>query len=135
MSSSRFTDREKEILFVLCISFMLTYLFFLVNNFCIMFGFISDSQIFRHSIFFSIFNIIRWLELIGLFIIAIKGTYVSYKRHLSKKTPYHAIPLLICFLILYNPFYVFTFSLSYWMIINVFAVIVIIIGLIKAMVV
>ncbi|HJO95989.1 MAG TPA: hypothetical protein QF753_21535 [Victivallales bacterium] len=135
MSYSRFTDKEKDILFILCISFILTYLFFLLNNLCIVFNFISNSEIFRQSIFFSIFNYIRWLELIGLFIIALKGTYVSYKRCLPKKTPFHAIPLLICFLVIYNPFYVFTFSLSIWMMINVFAIIVIILGLIKAMMV
>lgn len=133
MSASRFTDREKGILFVLCISFILTYLFFLVNNLCIIFNFISSPEIFRQSIFFNIFNVIRWLELVGLLILALKSTYVSYKRHLFKKTPHHALPLLICFLVIYNPFYIIIFPLPYIMMINIFAIIVIIVGLIKAM--
>ncbi|HJO93231.1 MAG TPA: hypothetical protein QF753_07520 [Victivallales bacterium] len=134
VSKYRYTDKEKDILFVLCVSFFLTYLFFLVNNICIAFNLIHNVEMFRESFFFQFFNVVRWIELLGMLIIGIKGAYVSYSRNLHRKTPLYVIPTALLFIVIYNPFYIFMFNLTAWMIINFLVVLVVLSGLISAMI-
>ncbi|HJO95716.1 MAG TPA: hypothetical protein QF753_20140 [Victivallales bacterium] len=128
----RYTDREKDILFILCVSYFLVYLFFLANDICIAFKLISSMEVFRESFFFNFFKIVRWIELLGILAIGVKGTYVSYRMNLPSKTPFYVIPLALIFIVLYSPFYNFLFSLGVWMIIDLVVTLIVLSGLIRA---
>ncbi|MCP4177703.1 MAG: hypothetical protein GY756_08045 [bacterium] len=130
----RYTDREKDLLFILCVSYFFVYLFFLVNDICIAFNLIHSMEMFRESFFYHFFKIVRWIELVGMLAIGIKGTYVSYNLNLTRKTPLYVIPSAVIFLVIYNPFYNFLLPLSVWMIIDFVVALIVLIGLTRAMI-
>ncbi|HJO95044.1 MAG TPA: hypothetical protein QF753_16735 [Victivallales bacterium] len=130
-------NKSHELIFYLsvCIVTILAIIAILVFNILIGCEIIFDVNKYVHSYVFHILRIIKWIGMWCLLFFYIKEFLNGYRIRIIKKSCIAFILIFICYLVIYCPLHLFTFSsgadlnMTVWILLDFIAVILMLVSI------